>query len=127
MRKIYFLTLFLISHWSFAQTIFQETFSTTTTPTGWTNTAVTGGPWVFSTAAGYDVSAAIDHTGDGGNYAWLDFSGTDDSVILTTPVIDASSLTTPYLEFYHESHYSSAPLATFNSLHVEAWNGVVLG
>lgn len=122
MRKIYFLTLFLISHWSYAQTIFQETFSTTTTPTGWTNTAVTGGPWVFSTAAGYDVSAATDHTGDGGNYAWLDFSGTDDSVILTTPVIDASSLTTPYLEFYYESHYLGG-LATFNSLHVEAWNG----
>ncbi|WP_264792805.1 fibronectin type III domain-containing protein [Aureispira anguillae] len=107
---------------SYAQTVFTESFDATTTPSGWNNTATTGGPWSFSTSADYDVSSILDHTGNSGNYAWVDFSGTDDSVILATPAIDVSTLTTPYLEFYHESHYTGI-LSPFNSLHIEAWNG----
>ena len=117
-----FLACYLLSNYSYAQTIFTESFDLGTTPIGWNNTSTNGGPWEFSTNADYDVSATLDHTGNGGNYAWVDFSGSDDSVMLETPTIDVSSLTTPYLSFYHESHYTGT-LTPFNLLHVEAWNG----
>lgn len=116
------LLFFLASTFATAQTVFSETFNGSSTPAGWTNTATTGGPWTFSTGAGYTVSSILDHTGNGGNYAWIDFSGTDVGVILETPVIDVSSLTTPYLQFYFESHYNGT-LNTYNLLHLEAWNG----
>lgn len=104
------------------QTVLLETFNGGSVPAGWTNTATTGTGWTFSTGAGYDVASTLDHTGNGGNYAWIDFSGTDVGVILQSPVVDVSTLTTPYLQFYHESHYSGT-LATFNFLYLEAWNG----
>jgi hypothetical protein len=105
-----------------AQTVFLETFDGTTTPTGWTNTAAAGPGWLFSTGAGYDVSSTLDHTGNGGNYAWVDFSGTDDSVVLETPVINVSTLTAPLLRFYLESHYTGT-LSPFNFMYVEAFDG----
>lgn len=105
-----------------AQTVLLETFNGTGLPTGWVRTATTGDGWKFSTGAGYDVAATLDHTGNGGNYAWIDFSSTDAGVILQSPLIDVSTLTTPYLQFYHESHYSGT-LSPFNFLYLEAWNG----
>ena len=123
MRKnilILLFTCFISS--AFSQTVFSESFDGTATPAGWQNTSNTGGPWVFSGSPGYSVASATDHTGNGGNFAWIDFSGSDDSVILTTPAIDISILTTPYIDFFHESHYNST-LATFNLLHVESWDG----
>lgn len=119
---IIFLTLFLTAQQSSAQIIFSESFDGTTTPAGWTQTATTGDGWKFSTGAGYDVSATLDHTGNGGNYAWIDFSGTDVGVILEFPIVNVSALTTPYLEFYHESHYTGT-LTPFNFLYLEAWDG----
>ncbi|WP_052599652.1 fibronectin type III domain-containing protein [Aureispira sp. CCB-QB1] len=121
-KILLFLAYFLLSNFSYAQTVFTESFDSGTTPVGWNNTSNNGGPWEFSTNAGFDVSATLDHTGNGGNYAWVDFSGSDDSVMLVTPTIDVSSLTTPYVSFYHESHYTGT-LNPFNLLHVDAWNG----
>lgn len=113
----------MLGQLSYAQTVFLESFDATSTPAGWTNSALAGDQWRFSTTADYDVSTILDHTNNGGNYAWVDFSGTDDSTILTTPVIDVSTLTVPFLQFFRESHYISNPLNPFNLLHVEAWNG----
>ncbi|BDS11650.1 T9SS type A sorting domain-containing protein [Aureispira anguillae] len=116
------LLFLLASTLTTAQTVFSETFNGSTTPTGWTNTATTGGPWAFSTGAGYTVSTILDHTNNGGNYAWIDFSGPDAGVILETPVINVSTLTVPYLKFYFESHYNGS-LGTYNLMYVEAWDG----
>ncbi len=105
-----------------AQTVLLETFDGTGVPAGWTRTQTTGDGWKFSTGAGYDVSTTLDHTGNGGNYAWVDFSLTDAGVILESPVVNVSTLTTPYLQFYFESHYSGI-LSPFNLMFLEAWDG----
>ena len=104
--------------------VLNESFDATTTPAGWTNTAVSGGPWFFSTSPGWGVTGTPDHTGNGGNYAWMDFSGTDVTVVLTTPAVSVATLTNPYLEFAYESYVSDPnyPLP-YNILIVEAWNG----
>lgn len=124
MKLLFTTILFLLlgTLGSQAQTVLLETFDGTTVPTGWTSTQTTGDGWKFSTGAGYDVSSTLDHTGNGGNYAWVDFSGTDVGVILESPVVNVSTLTTPYLQFYFESHYTGT-LATFNLMFLEAWNG----
>lgn len=81
---------------------FYESFDGTSTPQCFTQSAGVGGPWFFSTNANSVQCAALgDNTGNGGNYAWMDQSGSDDSVSLELPVIDVSGLTTPYLEFYY--------------------------
>lgn len=105
-----------------AQTVLFESFDGNSVPTGWTQTQTSGDGWQFSTNAGYTVSAILDHTGNGGNYAWVDFSGTDAGVILESPVVNVSSLTTPYLQFYFESHYAGT-LNPYNIMYLEAWNG----
>lgn len=105
-----------------AQTVLLETFDNTSLPPGWTQTQVSGDGWRFGGNPGYDVSGFPDHTGNGGNFAWVDFSGTDDGVVLESPVVDVSTLTTPYLQFYFESHYTGT-LTPFNFMYLEAWNG----
>lgn len=105
-----------------AQTVLFESFDGTSVPAGWTRSQTSGDGWKFSTSAGYTVAAILDHTGNGGNYAWVDFSGTDVGVILESPVVNVSSLTTPYLQFYFESHYSGT-LTPYNFMYLEAWNG----
>lgn len=123
--KVIFTTcvlFFMVCTFTNAQTVLVETFNGTSLPAGWTRTATSGDGWKFSTGAGYDVGPTLDHTNNGGNYAWIDFSGTDVGVILESPIIDVSTLTAPYLEFFHESHYSGA-LTPFNFLYLEAWNG----
>lgn len=107
----------------FSQTILLENFDSTSVPIGWNNSASTGPGWSFSTNSGYDTSSVLDHTSNGGNYAWVDFSGTDLGVVLEMPNTDVSSLTAPYLEFFHASYYNGTVLTVFNYLYIEAWNG----
>ncbi|MDZ7845861.1 MAG: hypothetical protein U5L96_03250 [Owenweeksia sp.] len=99
-----------------------ESFDNTTTPTNWSTSATSGGPWIFSGSTNnVNCAAAPDHTGNSGNYAWMDQSGTDAGVILETPDIDVSALTTPYLEFYYwlcGVGYSPA-----NPLYIETYDG----
>jgi predicted secreted protein len=101
---------------------YNESFDTTSTPNCWSRTQNVGDGWNFSTDAGYDISLLLDHTGNGGQYAWVDFTGTDVNVILTLPIIDVSTLTNPSLEFWYESHYAGT-LNTFNILYVEVFDG----
>lgn len=124
MNKILTLLLLLccVTYYAQAQIVLSESFDGTTVPTGWTSSQTTGDGWKFSTGAGYDVAATLDHTGNGGNYAWVDFSGTDVGVVLEFPVVNVSTLTVPYLEFYHESHYTGT-LSPFNFLYLEAFDG----
>lgn len=123
--KIFFTTCLLFvfaSTFIQAQTVFLETFDNISTPSGWTNTATTGSSWFFSTNAGYSVASILDHTGNNGNYAWIDYSGLNAGVILETPVINISTLTVPFLKFFFESHYSGT-LTAWNIVYVEAWDG----
>ncbi|MFK7799796.1 MAG: T9SS type A sorting domain-containing protein [Aureispira sp.] len=120
---ILFLTCWFLSSVVYGQ-VLNESFDATTTPAGWTNTAVFGGPWVFSTSPGWGVAGTPDHTGNGGNYAWMDFSSEDTTVVLTTPAVSVTTLTNPYLEFAYESYVADPnyPLP-YNILLIEAWNG----
>ena len=101
---------------------YTESFDGTSTPTCWLQSATSGGPWEFG--AGFNSSqcaAAADHTGNGGNYAWMDQSGGDGGVILEMPEVDVAGLTTPYLEFYH--YLCTAGYSPANETYVEAYDG----
>ena len=101
-----------------------ETFAGTTNPPCWTQSATSGGPWVYTGTPGYDVSTVADHSlGGATNFAWIDFSGTDAGVILTTPEIDVTALTVPELVFWTVSHYTGS-LTPYNFLYIEANDGV---
>jgi hypothetical protein len=103
-----------------------ETFSSSSAPTCWSQSASSGGPWVFGTPGGFTWNTSgcadvpTDHTSGGGtNYAALDFSGNNDSAVVLEMVdVDVSALTTPYLSFYYYMCNSNP-----NSLFVESWDG----
>ena len=102
---------------------FYEGFDEPSTPGCWSQSANTGGPWVFGQlgSAGYAASSFEDHTGNGGYYAWMDFSGTDDSVMFELPVIDISASSDFELNFSLASHNTGGNDSNF--LYVQAWNG----
>jgi hypothetical protein len=101
---------------------YSQNFSQSTTPGCWSQSATTGGPWVFNVNSGYDATSAVSHTADGSVYAWVDFSGTDDDVILTMPEVDISGLPSAALSFWHFSAFSIASSAN-NELRIEASDG----
>ncbi len=81
---------------------FMETFDGSSTPNCWGQSATSGGPWSFTGSTNsVFCTAASDHTGNSGSYAWMDQSGGDDAVILEMPMVDISALTVPYLSFYY--------------------------
>ena len=96
-----------------------EDFSTGLLPNLWTQSATTGGPWVFTGTPGYD---AANNGRPAGSYAWMDFSGTDGGVILEVADVDISALTTPQLSFDHFSYYNGT-VTPNNDLIVEVWDG----
>ena len=127
MKNLLLSSLFLLGGlYSIAQVTapWAEPFTGSTNPAFWTQSATTGGPWTYTGNPGYDVSGTLDHTnGVPNNYAWIDFSGTDVGVILTTPVIDVTALTVPELRFWTVSHYLGT-LTPYNSIFVEASDGL---
>jgi hypothetical protein len=87
-------------------------------PICWTNEGVDE-QWEFGTTAAYGPSA--DHTSGTGYFAWVDDStphSTD--VVLTSPVIDITSLTNPTLYFWLYSDNNGASNMTLN---VDVWDG----
>ncbi len=104
---------------------FIESFETAYMPGYWTNTSASGGPWEIGNESintpGYD-NAIADHTGNSGYYAWMDFSGGDDSVVIESPILDVSSNINVVLSFY-EFSYSSSGSANANWLFVECFDG----
>lgn len=104
---------------------FLETFTGTTTPACWAQSATSGGPWVFTGTPDFGNTYAMpDHTsGVTNNYAWVDQSSTDAGVILEGPVVDVSTLTTPTLSYWIVSHNNTSSVTDFNILYAEAWDG----
>ncbi len=99
-----------------------ESFDITALPTCWYQTAVGGGPWFIGGNPGWGASGTPDHTGNNGNYIWLDFSApVDTAVSFITADFDVSGLTVPALEFYFFTN--NANDATLNELHIEAYDG----
>ena len=89
---------------------YAETFSTSSTPTCWTNAG--GESWIFSTGAGYGAGSAGDNTGDGGNYAWVDGSTSNppsSNLATLTFSVDISALSTPRLRYYTFQNNTNAP------------------
>lgn len=100
---------------------FVEPFDDTSTPNCWTESG--DEDWIYSTGADYDAADAGDNTvGGGTNYAWIDGSGTSNTIsTLTTPLIDVSPLTTPALLFSIFSENSDD--GTYNTIDVEFNDG----
>jgi len=102
-------------------TSLSEDFSSSSTPSCWTNSGTEN--WLFSTSAGYGAGAAGDHTPGGGtNYAWIDGSSGVGTNELLTPFVDVSGLTTPAFEFYYFSNNTNEP-GDDNTLTVSFWDG----
>ncbi|MDX1348638.1 MAG: T9SS type A sorting domain-containing protein [Putridiphycobacter sp.] len=103
---------------------YTESFNVTGTPSCWSQTATSGGPWEFIQGCGVKNACGTpsDHTGNGGYFAWMDQSSTDSEVSLEMNDVDVSSLTTPYLQFYY-SECAGSNIVLQNFLYVEAWNG----
>src|SRR5690606_2578340 len=106
---------------------FVETFATTSTPNCWTETGDEA--WIYSTNADYDAISAGDNTfGGGTNYAWIDGSGTGNTIsTLTSPLVDVSTLTSPALFFSVFSENSDDN--TYNTITAEfndgtAWTNI---
>lgn len=100
---------------------FSENFQNNTTPLCWSQSATTGGPWVFTGNPGYLAGGTQSNTADGSSFAWVDFSGTDDDVILEMPNVDISNLTAPSLQFWFKS--VPTPNQPTNVLRVETYDG----
>ena len=99
-----------------------ESYDGTSTPSCWTESGSES--WKFSTAAGYDAATAGDHTGNGGNYAWIDGStpsGPTQISTLTSPFIDVSAMSNPTLDYWIYSHNTNDN--TYNTLLVDLWDG----
>ena len=99
---------------------FCEDFSTGQIPSFWSQSATTGGPWLFTGNPGYD---ALNNGRPAGSYAWMDFSGTDVGVSLEIGDVDISALASPQLSFDHFSYYSGTVAPSNNDLFVEVWDG----
>lgn len=128
MRKLLLFTLCLFAFqtgWSQCGTYpapFLETFDGTSTPTCWTESGSEA--WNYSTNGDYAASNAGDHTGNNGNYAWIDASfpnGATQISTLTSPLVDVSTLLNPALSFWMFSHNTDDN--SLNTLVVEIYDG----
>jgi|GEM_PF-1089515 len=112
---------------------YTESFDATSTPSCWSLSATSGGPWTFGGPGFFWNTSGCspgpsDNTGNSGSFAAMDHSSTDVGVIMEMNDVDVSSLTTPYLEFYF--WMCGTGYSPLNILHVEsydgaAWNTVV--
>ncbi|QTN39522.1 fibronectin type III domain-containing protein [Cryomorphaceae bacterium] len=118
MKKIYsgILSLLTILLWTTnvsAQCVsgggaIEESFDGSSLPSGWDQS--TGAEnWIFSTGQGWGAGTADENTGNGGNAAWVDGSGTSTTGILISPAIDASTLANPILDFWWHSNNTNVP------------------
>ena len=101
---------------------YTESFDDTSIPDCWSMS----GPenWLFGgTWPDYGADDIADHTGNSGNWAGVDgSSGSNFGVILETPSINVSALTTPALEFYYFSNNTNN-IGDNNELEVKVWDG----
>jgi len=103
---------------------YYEGFNNGVIPQCWENLA-SGNPsannlWLFTGAPGY---GATNNGKPAGSYAWADGSGINpDSLMLVTPEIDISQLTSPFLSFEWFSNNTFFPLDN-NPLIIEVFDG----
>ena len=106
-----------------------ETFSTgvlpvgTCTPNQWAISALAGDGWRFTGNPGYNASTTMGNNRVSGEFAWIDFSGTDTDPVLEVEDIDASGLTTPGLVIDYFSDLGTYTCGDNNILHIEAYDG----
>jgi hypothetical protein len=106
-----------------------ETFSTgllpvgTCTPNQWEISATAGDGWRFTGNPGYNASTSSGNNRSQGEFAWIDFSGTDTDPIVEVEDVDASGLTNPGLAIDYFSDLGTYTCAANNILHIEAYDG----
>lgn len=106
---------------------YTESFDAAIIPSCWSQSATTGGPWVFTNPPSFSWNTSgcagipNDHTGNGGNYAALDHSSSDAGVVLEMNDVNVSALTNAYLSFYF--YMCGNGYTPINLLYVEAWDG----
>ncbi|MFB6258340.1 MAG: T9SS type A sorting domain-containing protein [Flavobacteriales bacterium] len=103
----------------------EESFDTSTMPPScWSETLVSGTGWESGQLgdAGYQAANIEEHTGNGGYYAFVDFSGGADTTWLNSPKVDASGMTqNPQVVYWF---YSNNTNSTGNNiLELQAYNG----
>ncbi|MDB9931306.1 T9SS type A sorting domain-containing protein [Flavobacteriales bacterium] len=129
MKKNYFLVslmLVFISFSGYSQLTapFVEQFNTTTFPATWNQSTTSGGPWTLTGTMGYAGSTILDHTGTAGSTrAWMDFSGTDRGVIMSSDTIDVSNVPNPEFSFWFNNNLGTNVINPLNLLYVEGYNG----
>ncbi len=99
-----------------------EDFSTTSTPNCFSESGSEA--WRYTTSAGFAAASAGDHSGNGGNYAWIDGSspsGASQISTLTCPLIDISGLPSPILSYWVFSHNANG--TGYNTLECEFFDG----
>lgn len=101
---------------------FNESFDTAALPNCWSSSA-DDGAWAYGgpTNTAVCTNAASDFNANGGSFAWVDLSGTDNNVLLSSPLIDVSGLTVPFLTF--QQWMCTSGYTPGNELYVEANDG----
>ncbi len=102
---------------------YTQSFDQNGLPSCWASSEAAGDGWQYGQLgdAGYAAANAQERTGNGGYYAWVDFSGTDEETVLESQIIEVSALTTPGLTFQLYSNNTDG--SATNILFVEAWDG----
>ncbi|UTW67430.1 T9SS type A sorting domain-containing protein [bacterium SCSIO 12643] len=131
--KIY--ALLVLVAWGFsvsAQTVsappFTETFDNTSVPVGWSNTSSTGNTsykalWRLSGHPGFAMNGTVDHTGNGGSFAWVDGSSPNNLIsILETDTVNINGFINPKLRFWLKSDITGYN-TTFNTFSVDVFDG----
>ncbi len=102
----------------------QESFDNPTIPPGcWTEDLVNGSGWETGQLGDPDDEAGNmeEHTGNGGFFAWVDFSGSGDTTHLVSPKVDVSGMTNPpRVSYWFFSYYNGNPN---NTLELQAYDG----
>ncbi len=103
---------------------FVEQFNTTTFPATWNQSTTSGGPWTLTGNLGYAGSTILDHTGTAGSTrAWMDFSGTDVGVIMSSDTIDVTNVPNPEFSFWFNNNLGTNVINPLNLLYVEGYDG----
>ena len=106
-----------------------ETFDNTSLPTGWSNFNNTGSSsanlfWKFSGSPDYAMNGTVDHTGNGGSYAWVDGSFPSSGMVsLESPGVPANTLLNPELRFWMKRNTTGYSLSSTNTFTVDLYDG----
>ena len=115
---------------SFASAQLTESFNSSSTPTNWGNYNYTGGTgaasvWKFGGSPGYAMGNTNDHTGNGGEFAWVDGSLPYPlKVALESPAVTLNSVPYPVLQFYMRRNTSGYTITAMNTVTVDFYDGV---